>query len=61
MTTPIRMRADGNPETGFVPSTLVAAADFTTADTTEINSGFYQNEDERYRRCLGMRPLQGSL
>lgn len=46
MTTPIRMRADGNPETGFVPSTLVAAADFTTADTNEINSGFYQNEDE---------------
>lgn len=40
------MLSGGNPETGFVPSTLVATGDFTTADKTEINSGFYQNEDE---------------
>ena len=29
-----------------MPSTLVATGDFTTADKTEINSGFYQNDDE---------------
>ncbi|MBE1282641.1 MAG: DUF861 domain-containing protein [Rhodobacteraceae bacterium] len=43
---PIRLLADGHPETGFVPSDLVQKQDFTTADTTEIISSFYQNEDE---------------
>jgi uncharacterized cupin superfamily protein len=46
MTKPIRMLADGHPDTGFVPSTLVAKADFTTDDTSERISGFFANSDE---------------
>ena len=55
------MRADGNPETGFVPSTLVATGDFTTADKTEINSGFYQNDDESVIAGVWECALQGSF
>ena len=47
MTRPIRMTHEGNPETGFVPSTLVAKDDFTSSDTTENNSSFHESEDGR--------------
>ena len=43
---PIAMLPTGHPETGFVPSSLVAEADFTTADKTERISGLFANEDE---------------
>lgn len=43
---PIHLTPEGDPETGFVPSNLVAEQDFTTADKTEIISSFYETEDE---------------
>ncbi len=46
MSKPIRMLPDGHPETGFVPSSLVAKEDFTGADTSERISSFFANEDE---------------
>ena len=45
MTKPIRMQPTGNPDTGFVPSNLVAEADFTTADKTELISPYFANKD----------------
>lgn len=45
MTTPIRLLPDGQPETGFVPSSAVAKDDFTTDDTSERLSGFYESAD----------------
>ena len=47
MTKPIRMHTDGNADTGFVPSTLVAKDDFTTTDQTEIISSFHESADGR--------------
>ena len=47
MTKPIRMLSDGNSETGFVPSSLVAEGDFTTGDKTETISSFYESADEK--------------
>ncbi|CUK03256.1 Ethanolamine utilization protein [Ruegeria denitrificans] len=45
MSTPIRLLPDGNPETGFVPSSLVAESDFTTEDKTETISSFFESQD----------------
>ena len=36
MTQPIRLLADGHPDTGFVSSNLVAESDFTTADKSGL-------------------------
>lgn len=46
MSKPVRMLPTGNTETGFVPSNLVADADFTTEDKTETISSFYASDDE---------------
>ncbi len=47
MTDPIRLLADGHPETGFVPSSLVAESDFTTSDKSETISSFFESQDEK--------------
>ncbi|WP_170382618.1 cupin domain-containing protein [Ruegeria atlantica] len=47
MQKPIRLLADGNPETGFGPSSLVAENDFTTDDKTETISSFFESRDEK--------------
>lgn len=47
MTQPIRLLADGHPDTGFVPSNLVAESDFTTQDTSETISSFFESQDRK--------------
>ncbi|MDA7964912.1 cupin domain-containing protein [Ruegeria sp.] len=47
MTSPIRLLADGHPETGFGPSSAVAKSDFTTENTSETISSFFQSKDEK--------------
>lgn len=44
---PIRLLANGQPDTGLQPSTLVASEDFTTSDTSESISNFYTSADEK--------------
>ncbi len=46
MNKPIRLLADGHPETGFVASSLVAEGDFTTTDKAETISSFFESQDE---------------
>jgi len=41
-----RLLKDGHPESGMSPSDMVAAADFTTDDHTELNHTFYATADE---------------
>ena len=41
-----RLLKNGHPETGMQPSDMVAAADFTSEDRTELIHGFYASEDE---------------
>ncbi|WP_159090214.1 cupin domain-containing protein [Ruegeria sp. Alg231-54] len=47
MQKPIRLLPEGNPKTGFVPSSLVAESDFTTKDKTETISSFFESRDEK--------------
>jgi len=47
MTQPIRLLAEGHPETGMEPSALVSSEDFTTPDTSETISNFFTSRDEK--------------
>ena len=44
-TKPIRLKADGDPATGMVPSNMVDSGDFTTNDRTELISHHYTTAD----------------